>query len=300
MTSKRLIVNADDLGRTEGINEGIFDAHRRGVVTSATLMVNYPAARRVAVLSRDSPGLGIGLHVALSGGAPALPPEHLRSLVDAKGMLPAKPQRLAGADPAEVLAEARAQLKRFREIMGRDPTHFDCHHHAHREAPAVFEAILTLAWETGLPVRSVSPPMVEQLRREGVPTPDHFIEEFYEEGATLNDLIGIVEDLPAGTSELMCHPAVVDEELRSTSGYADERTRELDVLTNGAVRQAIQRSGVTGATSPTATRPICPRNAGATRTPSPPPAAWTSPCSAWASTATWPTTCRARSACPRT
>jgi len=243
-TVKKLIVNADDLGRTEGINEGIFDAHRRGVVTSATMMVNYPSARRVAVLSRDNPALGIGLHVALSGGVPALPPEHLRSLVDAKGMLPAKPEGLAAADPAEVLAEVRAQLKLFREIMGRDPTHFDSHHHSHREVPAVFEAILTLAWETGLPVRNVSPAMAERLRREGVPTPDHFVEDFYAEGATLNDLIGIVEDLPAGTSEIMCHPAVVDEELRSSSGYADVRARELDVLTHGAVRQALQRSGV--------------------------------------------------------
>ena len=243
-TVKKLIVNADDLGRTEGINEGIFDAHRRGVVTSATMMVNYPSARRVAVLSRDNPALGIGLHVALSGGVPALPPEHLRSLVDAKGMLPAKPEGLAAADPAEVLAEVRAQLKLFREIMGRDPTHFDSHHHSHREVPAVFEAILTLAWETGLPVRNVSPAMAERLRREGVPTPDHFVEDFYAEGATLNDLIGIVEDLPAGTSEIMCHPAVVDEELRSSSGYSDVRAQELDVLTHGAVRQAVQRSGV--------------------------------------------------------
>ena len=86
---KRLIVNADDLGRTEGINEGIFDAHRRGIVTSATMMVNYPAARRVAVLSRDSPALGIGLHVSLSGGVPTLPPDQLRSIVDTNGMLPA-------------------------------------------------------------------------------------------------------------------------------------------------------------------------------------------------------------------
>ena len=242
--AKRLIVNADDLGRTEGVNEGIFDAHRRGIVTSATMMVSYPAARRVAALSRDCPALGIGLHVALSGGVPALPPEQLRSMVDAKGMLPAKPAGLVGADRTEVLAEARAQLNRFREIMGRDPTHFDSHHHSHREVPAVFEAILTLAWETGLPVRNASPSMAEQLRREGVPTPDHFVEEFYGEGATLNDLIGLVEDLPLGTSELMCHPAVVDEELRATSGYAEPRARELDVLTNPAVRQAAQRSGV--------------------------------------------------------
>lgn len=244
MITKRLIVNADDLGRTEGINEGIFDAHRRGVVTSATMMVNYAAARRVAALSRDAPGLGIGLHVALSGGVPALPPENIRSLVDGKGMLPAKPEGLAAADPAEVLAEARAQLKRFREIMGRDPTHFDSHHHSHREVPAVFEAILTLAWETGLPVRSASPAMGERLRREGVPVPDRFVDDFYGDGATLNDLIGIIEDLPVGTSEIMCHPAVVDDELRSSSGYVEARARELDVLTSGGVRQAVQRSGV--------------------------------------------------------
>jgi len=243
-TSKRLIVNADDLGRTEGINEGVFDAHRRGIVTSATLMVNYPAARRVAVLSRDNPGLGIGLHVAVTGGIPALPPEQLRSLVDASGSLPSKPEGLAAGDPAEILAEVRAQLKRFREIMGRDPTHFDSHHHSHRDVPAVFEALVALAWETGLPVRGASAEMVETLRREAVPTSDHFVEEFYDKGATLPDLVRIVESLDAGTTELMCHPAVVDEELRSTSGYAEPRMRELDALTRGEARQALQRSGV--------------------------------------------------------
>jgi predicted glycoside hydrolase/deacetylase ChbG (UPF0249 family) len=128
--------------------------------------------------------------------------------------------------------------------MGRDPTHFDSHHHTHREVPAVFEAILTLAWETGLPVRNASPAMAQRLRREGVPAPDNFVEEFYDEGATLNDLIAIVEELPVGTSEIMCHPAVVDDELRSSSGYSEPRTRELDILTHGGVRQAIQRSGV--------------------------------------------------------
>jgi len=242
--ARKLIVNADDLGRTEGINEGVFDAHRRGIVTSATLMVNYPAARRVAVLSRDSPDLGIGLHVALTGGAPVLPAEHVRSLVVEGGQLPAKPRGLEAADPAEILAEVRAQLRSFREIMGRDPTHFDSHHHSHREVPAVFEAILNVAWETGLPVRGASPAMADRLRREGVPTPDHFIDEFYDEGATLSDLVRILEGLSPGTSELMCHPAVVDEELRSTSGYAEPRARELDALTQADARRALQRTGV--------------------------------------------------------
>jgi predicted glycoside hydrolase/deacetylase ChbG (UPF0249 family) len=242
--ARRLIVNADDLGRTDGINEGVFDAHRRGIVTSATLMVNYPAARRVAVLSRDGPDLGIGLHVALTGGAPTLPAERVPSLVAEGGQLPAKPRGLEGADPAEVLAEVRAQLGCFRAIMGRDPTHFDSHHHSHREVPAVFEAILSVARETGRPVRGASPEMADRLRREGVATPDHFIEEFYDEGATLSDLVRILEGLPPGTSELMCHPAVVDEELRSTSGYAEPRTRELEALTQGEARRALRRSGV--------------------------------------------------------
>jgi predicted glycoside hydrolase/deacetylase ChbG (UPF0249 family) len=244
VTAKQLIVNADDLGRTEGINEGVFDAHRRGIVTSATLMVNYPAAGRVAVLSRDSPALGIGLHLALTGGVPALPPEQVKSLVGPDGRLPAKPEGLAAADPAEVLAEVRAQLKRFRQVMGRDPTHFDSHHHCHRDVPAVFEAILTLAWETGLPVRGADLPMAERLRREGVPTPDHFIDEFYGEGATLAELVRILESLPDGTSELMCHPAVVDAELRSTSSYAEPRARELDALTQAAAHQALGRCGI--------------------------------------------------------
>jgi len=77
-----------------------------------------------------------------------------------------------------------------------------------------------------------------------VPTAEHFVEEFYADGATLNDLIGMIEVLPMGTSELMCHPALVDDELRASSGYAEPRARELDVLTNAAVRQAVQRSGV--------------------------------------------------------
>src|SRR5262249_29015599 len=112
---KRVIVNADDLGRTPGINRGVFEAHRRGIVTSASLMVNYPAARDVPALSAETPGLGIGLHVALTGGVPTLPAERIRSLVDGRGRLPSRPSGLEDADPAEVLAEVRAQVKRFRE-----------------------------------------------------------------------------------------------------------------------------------------------------------------------------------------
>ena len=241
---KRLIVNADDFGRTAGINRGVVQAHERGIVTSTTLMVNYAPAAEAAAMAKQNAGLGVGLHVQLTGGAPLLPPEQIRSLVDFQGRLPAKPDGLGQANPAEVLAEARAQLKRFRELMGREPTHMDSHHHSHRESSAVLDALCTLSWETGLPVRNASAAVRERLGREGIRTTDSFVEDFYDKGVTLDEVVRILGDLPAGTTELMCHPAVVDDELRATSGYAEPRTRELQVLTNRELRQVIQAAGI--------------------------------------------------------
>jgi chitin disaccharide deacetylase len=241
--TRRLIVNADDLGRTAGINEGVTDAHRRGIVTSATVMVNYPAAQQVARIARENPSLGLGLHVQLTGGPSALPPERLRSVVDASGHLPPKPEAFRDPDPGEVLSEVRAQLARFQDIVGRLPTHFDSHHHSHR-APVVFEALVALGKETGRPVRCASPDMVQDLRARGVKTTDAFREDFFDANTTLAKLSAILDELAPGTTELMCHPAVVDEELRKTSGYAEPRTRELAVLTSAAAREAVQAAGI--------------------------------------------------------
>jgi len=243
-TIKRLIVNADDFGRTAGINHGVIQAHERGIVTSATMMVNYAPAAEAAELARKNPSLGVGLHVALTGGPPALPPAQIPSLVDFQGRLPAKPDGLKDAKPEEVLAEARAQLRRFRELMGRDPTHMDSHHHSHRESSAVLDALCTLAWETGLPIRNNSPAVLERLHREGIRTTEHFVEEFYDTGATLDAVARILAGLQPGTTEMMCHPAVVDDALRDTSGYAEPRTRELEVLTSRDLRQTIQAAGI--------------------------------------------------------
>jgi hypothetical protein len=240
---KRLIPNADDLGRTPGINQGIFEAHRRGIVTSATMMVNYPAALAVPALSAASPAMSIGLHLALTGGRTALPADRVRSLVDDRGLLPPKPNGLGGAAPDEVLAESRAQLERFRQIMKRDPSHFDSHHHSHREVPAVLEALVVLAHETGLPVRAASRAVGERLRHEGIATTDRFVDDFFDETVTFEVLLRIIQEVE-GTTELMCHPAVVDEELRATSSYAEPRTRELAVLTDPRVREAVDRAGV--------------------------------------------------------
>lgn len=196
---KRVIVSADDLGGSEGTNRAIAEAHRRGIVTSASLRVGAPAARAVPALATENPGLGIGLHLDLTDGAPIL-----------------------------VLAEARSQLRRFRELMGRDPTHLDSHRHAHRQWPAVLEAVVTLAWETGLPVRGDSPAVTDRLRGEGLRTTDRCVEGFPGVAAAEEDLVRTLESASDGTTEVVCHA----------------QPAEVEALTSHAARQTIQHSGL--------------------------------------------------------
>jgi len=242
--SRLLIVNADDLGRTAGIDAGIFTAHRDGVVTSATLMVAYPHAVSAAAALADHPGLGVGLHVALTGGPSVLPPEQIPSLVGDDGVLPRKPENLDGADPAEIRAEVRAQLARFRDLVGRLPTHLDSHHHSHRR-PEVLDALIEIAREHVLPVRNASPEVGRRLRDEGIPTTDVFVETFFGEATRVEDLLAVLAAVGPGATEVMCHPAVLpDPALAAASGYVDARERELATLTDPAVREAVRAAGL--------------------------------------------------------
>jgi len=240
---KRLIVNADDLGRTHGINTGVFEAHRKGIVTSASAMVNYESIHEAAAMSRENPKLGIGLHVALTGGRTSLPSSRVPSLVGKDGAQPAKPAGLGGAQSAEIAAELEAQFRKFIEIFGRKPTHLDSHHHSHR-LHDVFDALCALALREGLPVRNAGGSMGKDLREAGIRTSDGFEEGFFDEGATVTNLLRIVDTLPAGATELMCHPAHEDAELAATSSYAAVRVRELKALCEPSVKAAIASSGV--------------------------------------------------------
>jgi predicted glycoside hydrolase/deacetylase ChbG (UPF0249 family) len=125
---KYLIVNADDFGASRGINRGILEAHERGIVTSASLMVDRPAAEEAARLGRDRPRLGVGLHVDFGGAGGAT------------------------ADPGECRAVLHRQFRRFWQLLGRLPTHLDVHHNAHRD-PRVLPCLLDLARESRLPLR---------------------------------------------------------------------------------------------------------------------------------------------------
>lgn len=241
-SGRRLVVNADDLGRTPGINDGIFEAHSHGIVSSATLMVGFEAARDAAAQIADHPRLGVGLHVTLTGARPTLPPEEVPSLVDGEGRFAPKPEAIGKIAPAEVLAEARNQLRLFHELVGRPPTHLDSHHHSHRH-PAILEALVELAREHGLPVRRSSPAIARRLSAAGLRTTDAFVERFFDREASVDVLLEILSAAGPGSTEVMCHPGRVDDELRFGSSYSEPREREIAVLCDPAVAAAVRHGG---------------------------------------------------------
>jgi predicted glycoside hydrolase/deacetylase ChbG (UPF0249 family) len=242
--SRLLIVNADDLGRTEGINRGIFEAHERGLVTSATMMVGFPAAEAAGAALARYPALGVGLHVTLTGAKPTLPPSRIPSLVDAEGRFARHPDALGAIAPREVLAEIRHQLELFRRMAGRLPTHLDSHHHSHRH-PVILDALVEVAREHRLPVRRSSTDIGRRLAAEGLRTTERFDEGFFGETATLAYLVGFLRGLRTGVTELMSHPGYADDELRRTSAYADDRDRERELLTHPEAMAAVRECGIT-------------------------------------------------------
>jgi predicted glycoside hydrolase/deacetylase ChbG (UPF0249 family) len=237
--TKRLIVTAQGFGRAPGANRGILKAHKEGIVTSATLEVQGANASEAATLGRETTTLGLGIAFVFTAGQPLLPPAEVPSLVDPQGRLHGDVKALAGARLDDVLAEARTQLRRFRELVGTRPTHLDAHASA-QAVPVVLEALLTLAWETGLPIRSVTPAMRERLRYERIATPDHLIDDFSGAEASVERLARALADVPLGTSELLCRPAEPDPEDLD----APLREAELRILTDPEARQAVQAGGI--------------------------------------------------------
>jgi len=242
---KHLIVNADDFGRTPGINEGVLEAHRSGIVTSATVMVLEPPAEEgIRAAIEQAPSLSLGLHFAITGGGP--PASHALDLLELApgGHFVRSPEKLPHHLPAgEIRRELKAQIALFEKMAGRLPSHLDSHHHSALH-PSVQRVFVQVAEGLGLPIRASDGRAREELRKGGVITPDFFLDTFYAEGATVENLHALIEGLQEGTSELMCHPGHVDGALLSGSSYANERERELQILCDPVIRALIEERGV--------------------------------------------------------
>jgi predicted glycoside hydrolase/deacetylase ChbG (UPF0249 family) len=205
VTERLLIVNADDFGRSPAINRGVIEAHERGIVTSASLMVRWPASEEAAAYARAHIALSLGLHLDI--GEWAYRDDGWVQVYGVEG---------------DLQAEVARQLARFRELTGRDPTHLDSHQHVHREDP-LRSIMLAVARELRVPLREFS----ERVRYCGNFFGQAAKGQPYPEGITVERLLHIVTSLRSPVTELGCHPGL-DGELES--GYRDERPREVEAL----------------------------------------------------------------------
>jgi predicted glycoside hydrolase/deacetylase ChbG (UPF0249 family) len=224
---KKLIVNADDLGLTKGINKGIIKGYCQGIITSATALVNMPAWEHAAGLLDNYPRLGVGLHFNLTCGSPVTAPEHVPSLVNEEGRFRNDLEALALADPVEVARELYNQFDRLVR-SGIKPTHVDSHHDIHT-LDNVMPVVLLFASSLGLPVRLVPWAQV-RYSSAGTRTTDDLVVKFRDRGANRMNFERLLSECTADTVEIRCHPGMVDFELEQCSGYTWQRERELAVV----------------------------------------------------------------------
>ncbi|HEV2387450.1 MAG TPA: hopanoid biosynthesis-associated protein HpnK [Candidatus Acidoferrales bacterium] len=281
---RRLIVNGDDFGYTRGVNAGIVRAYRHGILTSTTLMATGEAFEDAVRLALENPGMGVGAHLVLVGGKAVTPPEKIPSLADPTGRLPGTPAALVARlalgrmKQADLEAEIAAQIGRIR-AAGIRPTHVDTHKHTHFY-PGVMKAVARMASEFGIDAvrkpyenlrtllgrggaksgrargqfpRSLAAATAGighgRFRRlaaaRGLRTPDYFCGIRWTGSLSPAALLRILERLPEGTTEMMCHPGLHDDDLeRARTRLKRERQQELEALTAPEVVRAASERGI--------------------------------------------------------
>ena len=281
---RNLIVNADDLGWTESVNRGIAEAHRHGIVTSASLLANGPAFASGAELARATPGLGVGVHLNLSDGKPVACQDSVKSLVNERGEMESTPEslllRLArrGSLFEEVEREWDAQIRKVRGA-GIEPAHVDGHRHVHM-LPGIFDIAVRLAKKHGIGairishetsnlraalsvgsqqhgavvmkqgmqargLKLIARDAREQAERAGLATADYFCGIAQTGELTREGVLRLLEVLPEGTTEFMCHPGYADDALaKSSTRLKASRQTELEILTDTAIRNLVASRGI--------------------------------------------------------
>jgi len=225
-SERRLIVNADDFGQSAGVNEGIIAAHERGIVTSASLMVRWPAAREAAAYARSNPTLGVGLHVDLGEMRYSEAGETWVQMYEV----------VSHEDAAAVRREVERQLADFFSLVGRAPTHIDSHQHVHMHEP-VRTVLVEIAAALAVPLRSCTPAIrycgdFYGQSSKGYP---------YPEGVSVERLLQVLDDLPPGITELGCHPGLGED---VDSMYRMERGIEVQTLCDPRVKSAVEAGNI--------------------------------------------------------
>jgi len=280
MTKKRLIVNADGFGFTFGNNRGILEVLAAGVVRSISVNSNFPAVEEVPLVAERFPDVSIGIHLNLSVGKPVCDPAEISSLVDESGHFWYRrfPQKALSGKlrTGHIRKELYAQVERLKSF-GVKISHWDSHQNRHLYLP-FFKVALEVAAEHNIkkmrnhrrwlysdeanaakkalrfylthPRRFGSFVYCRCLMRyaksRGMQMADYFLSPGAGHGGREkpDTWKKIFQFLPAGTSEIACHPGYPDETLRQYATMIDNRPKELEALRDKSLLQAAEDFGV--------------------------------------------------------
>ena len=262
---RRLIVNADDFGRSQSINQAVIRAHREGILTTASLMVNEPACEEAVALAKENSRLGVGLHLTLLCGHSTLPRENVPGLVNEQCEFTNNPVS-AGIKyffhhklRSQLEAEIAAQFARFRST-GLKLDHVNGHLHIHLH-PVVFSILMEHANDWGIThlrltrdsfwlnaqltggawlyrishaviYRALSARSRVSLVRRGIEFTPRVFGLLQNARVDESYITKLLPRLPAGDSELYSHPSL------------DEFKHEFDALVSPAVRQLVREQNI--------------------------------------------------------
>ncbi len=243
-TGRLLIVNADDANLTPGVSRAILEAHETGIVTSTTFLVNLPWEAGAVRAFKAAKKLGVGLHLNVSLGGPVSAPEKIPSLVSDNGMFRKRDSLLRDLPGKKELAlEYQNQILFFKKIFGRLPTHLDTHHQLH-DHPLYWEVFRSTAELFRLPGRrsllsgKKNPKKI--LRHSDQLLGDLKPEGYWRKTALLTALRG----LPPGLSEVMCHPGIVDRDLKKITSFTSGRAHEFRLFKSPVLRKWVNAQGI--------------------------------------------------------
>ena len=274
----QIVLNADDFGASASINAAVMQAHRRGVLTSASLMVTGDAAAEAVALAREAPDLAVGLHIVVACGKAALPPTQIPHIVDQDGQFPNDPLHaglryyFSRTTQEELAAELEAQFERF-AATGLALSHVDSHLHMHVH-PTLFRLLLPLAEKYGaqglrLPRDDFWVSMGHDRRRAGLKAlwaivfgllarhcagrleshplkVTHRVYGLMQTGQMRESyVLDLLHRLQVPTAEFYFHPS-----LRIEDGASGPNPSDLATLLSPAVRGVIQERGLCLATYP--------------------------------------------------
>jgi len=270
---KQLIVCADDFGRDVAVNQAVEEAHRDGILSSASLMVGSPEAADAVARARHLPELRVGLHLVLVDGTPVSPPDDIPGLVGGDGNFMPDPVRagisyfLRPGIRRQLAAEIRAQFEAFR-ATGLALDHVNGHKHFHLH-PTVARLVIAIGREYGmramrLPAEPVEPlrrafpgesyraprydfavaALRRRLRRAGIAANDHVFGLAWSGAMVEARVLALLPCLPDGVSEIYFHPAVERTPGIAAAMPGYRNPEELAALVSPLIRRRIEELGI--------------------------------------------------------